>query len=307
MSMLNPHRLRILSAVLAAGSLHGAARNLHYSPATVSQHMAELARETGLRLFTRTGRRLEPTPAALHLAEQASEALAELDRLERSVEDLRHGRMHRLALASFSSAAKEWLPHVVTAVRAELPEILVEISPNETPGGRSNRPVDLDLRQESLEGPEEQLEGCLRYPLGVEEFDLALPRGHALESLDEVPLQELREEPWIEHDIHDTPATMIIRAACQAAGFSPQVVARLDDHYAALSLVEAGVGVTVLTRLSLRNSSTGVTVRPLSRPRVRRRIVAHVRQDRGSSRPVTLALQTLHDLAAEAGIGGDNP
>ncbi len=58
--MISPHRLRVLKAVLAAGSLHGAARNLHYSPATVSQHMTELSRETGLELFVRRGRGLDP-------------------------------------------------------------------------------------------------------------------------------------------------------------------------------------------------------------------------------------------------------
>lgn len=300
--MISPHRLRVLKAVLAAGSLHGAARNLHYSPATVSQHMNELAKETGLELFVRHGRGLDPTPAALQLAEQAEDALAELDRLERAAEDLRRGRTRQLTLASFSSAAKEWLPHVVAAVRRESPEVTVEISLNETPAGRSPQPVDLDVRQESLEAPEEHLEGYLRYPLGVEEFDVALPSGHRLETLERVPVHELREELWIDHDIYETPATRIIRSACRAAGFSPNVVARLDDHYAALSLVEAGVGMTVLTRLALQDAPGNVTIRPLERPQVQRRVVAHVRQDRGSTRPVAVALRTLQQLSAEAGL-----
>lgn len=300
--MISPHRLRVLKAVLAAGSLHGAARNLHYSPATVSQHMTELSRETGLELFVRRGRGLDPTPAALQLAEQAEEALAELDRLDRAAEDLRRGRTRQLRLASFSSAAKEWLPHVVAAVRRESPEVTVEISLNETPAGRTPQPVDLDVRQESLENPEEHLEGYLRCPLGVEEFDVALPAGHRLEAMGRVPVHQLREELWIDHDIYETPATRIIRSACRAAGFSPNVVARLDDHYAALSLVEAGVGVTVLTRLALRDAPGQVAIRPLERPQVQRRVVAHVRQDRGSTRPVGVALETLRELAAQAGL-----
>lgn len=300
--MLNPHRLRVLQAVIAAGSLQAAARSLHYSPATVSQHMAELARETGLELFVRQGRGLQATPAALQLAEQAEDALTALDRLERSAQDMRRGRMGQLTLASFSSAAKEWLPHVVAAVRRTSPEMTVEISLNETPAGRAPHPADLDVRQESLEAPEEHLEGYLRYPLGVEEFDVALPRGHRLEAMGTVPVHELAEELWIDHDIFDTPATRIIRSACRAAGFAPNVVARLDDHYAALSLVEAGVGITVLTRLALQDAPPDVSIRPLHRPQVQRRVVAHVRQDRGSARPVAVALETLQQLAQEAGL-----
>ncbi|GAB3845514.1 LysR family transcriptional regulator [Nesterenkonia populi] len=300
--MLNPQRLRVLQAVIAAGSLQAAARSLHYSPATVSQHMAELARETGLKLFVRRGRGLEATPAALQLAEQAEDALAALDRLARSAEDMRRGHSQQLTLASFSSAAKEWLPHVVAAVRQDSPEVIVEISLNETPAGRAPRPADLDVRQESLEAPQEHIDGYLRYSLGVEEFDVALPAGHRLENVEKVAVHELSEELWIDHDIFDTPATRIIRSACRAAGFAPNVVARLDDHYAALSLVEAGVGVTVLTRLALQDAPPNVSIRPLHRPQVQRRVVAHVRQDRGSSRPVAVALETLQHLAAEAGL-----
>ncbi|MFR9726975.1 hypothetical protein ACL02R_26985 [Streptomyces sp. MS19] len=59
--MLNPHRLAILRAVLAAGSVGAAARNLACFTATVGRHLAALARETGpVRFGGTTSRRSRP-------------------------------------------------------------------------------------------------------------------------------------------------------------------------------------------------------------------------------------------------------
>ena len=300
--VINPHRLRVLRAVLAAGSIHGAARNLHYSPATVSQHMTELTRETGLELFTRSGRGLVPTPAAVHLSEQAGEALAGLDRLDQVVTDLREGRDRQLTISTFSSAAKHWLPDVVTAVRAQDPGLTFEISLNESQAPAASRPVDIDVQQESLEEAEQHFPGYIRQPLGIEDFEVVLPVGHPLAEAETATVHELRDLPWIDQDIYDSPVTRIIRSACRAAGFTPRVMAKLDDHYAALGLVEAGAGITVLTRLAALDAPVGVAVRPLVNPRVQRRVVAHIRKDSGSTPPVATAMATLERLAQEAGL-----
>jgi DNA-binding transcriptional LysR family regulator len=75
--MLEPRRLTTLQAVVRAGSFAGAAEELNYTQAAVSQHIAELERAVGLRLLER--RPVRPTPAgqlALAAAEAAGNALA---------------------------------------------------------------------------------------------------------------------------------------------------------------------------------------------------------------------------------------
>ncbi|RBM14363.1 LysR family transcriptional regulator [Streptomyces sp. PT12] len=275
--MLNSHRLAILQAVLAAGSINAAARNLTYSPATISQHMAALAKETGLVLFERDGRGIAPTDAALHLAEQARPLLADFARLERTVADLRAGQAERLAIACFASAAEELIPEVVRGVRAIRPNITVEVSLNEPVDGRGRRQPDLDIRTEPADGAEIRLDGYRRHELLTEELLAIVPAAHPLADAREIALGELRTQPWIDHDIYDSPIGQIIRGACAAAGFAPRHVARLDDHHAALSLVGAGIGITVLPRLAARDLPATVVARPLTRPGVLRRVVLHAR------------------------------
>mgnify|MGYP003598040206 CR=1 FL=1 len=89
--MINPQRLVVLQAVVASGSIHAAARNLNYSPATISQHMSALSRETGLVLFEKAGRGIVPTVAAISLSNDASTVLASMRRLDRTIDDLHKG------------------------------------------------------------------------------------------------------------------------------------------------------------------------------------------------------------------------
>ena len=302
--MLNPRRLEILRAVLAAGSINGAARNLSYSPATISQHLAALARETGLVLFERQGRGITATDAARELAGQAQVLLADFGRLERAVADLRAGQGQHLAVACFASAAEQWMPAVVRAVRRLQPNLTVEISLNEPVDGRGRRQPDLDIRTEPADGVGLHLDGYSRHELLVEDLVAVLPAAHPLAGLPEVGLRDLAEEPWVDHDIYDSPIGRIVLSACGAAGFAPRYAARLDDHRAALRLVAAGIGVTVLPRLAVSGLSLppGAVAKPLVRPGVSRRIVAYASRDRHRAALVRCAVEQLRASADESGM-----
>ncbi|WP_423463720.1 LysR family transcriptional regulator [Promicromonospora sp. MS192] len=298
--MLNPRRLEILRAVLAAGSVHQAARNLSYAPATISQHLSALARETGLVLFEKQGRGIVATDAARHLADQAQALLADFGRLERVVADLRGGQGEHLAVACFASAAERWMPGVVGAVRGLQPNLTVEISLNEPVDGRGRRLPDLDVRTEPVTGPQVRLDGYERHALTVEGFLAVLPVRHRLADAPEVALGDLADQPWIDYDIYDSPIGQIVLAACATAGFTPRYAARLDDHRAAVRLVAAGVGVTVLPRLAVPGPHDGVVTRPVVRPSVARRIVVHARRDRRRAALVARAVAQLQAAARES-------
>ncbi|MET9069345.1 LysR family transcriptional regulator [Streptosporangium sandarakinum] len=298
--MLNPRRLAILRAVLAAGSINQAARNLSYSPATISQHMTALAKETGLVLFEKQGRGISPTDAARHLADQAESLLADFGRLERVVADLRSGQAQHLAITCFASAAERWIPEVVRTVRRHRPNLTVEVSLNEPVDGRGRRRPDLDIRTEPADGAEVHLDGYRRHELAVEELVAVLPAAHPLAEARELAFRDLEGEPWVDHDIYDSPIGQIILTACRTAGFTPRYAARLDDHRAALRLVETGIGVTVMPRLAVAELPGGVVARPVVRPAVFRRIVVHARQDRRRGDLIARAVAQLRDSARKA-------
>ncbi|WP_267226244.1 LysR family transcriptional regulator [Dyella silvae] len=69
--------LRTLDALLAAGSVTGAAERLHLSVPATSHALARLRELTGDALLVRAGRRLVPTPRALALREPVAQWIAQ--------------------------------------------------------------------------------------------------------------------------------------------------------------------------------------------------------------------------------------
>jgi DNA-binding transcriptional LysR family regulator len=259
--------------------------------------MTALAKETGLILFEKQGRGIGPTDAARHLADQAQSLLADFGRLDRVVADLRGGQAQHLAIACFASAAERWIPEVVQAARRHQPNLTVEISLNEPVDGRGRRQPDLDIRTEPANGADVHLDGYRRHELIVEELVAVLPCTHPLADAPELALRDLEAEPWVDHDIYDSPIGQIVLSACRSAGFTPRYAARLDDHRAALRLVATGIGVTVLPRLAVAELSDALVARPVVRPTIFRRIVVHARQDPRRRDLIARAVAQLRDSA----------
>lgn len=156
---------------------------------------------------------------------------------------------------------------------------------------------DVDVRNEPLDGAPAHLEGYDRHVLFEEDFCVVLPVDHPLAVHPVVTMTQLRDESWIDHDIHDSPTGRIITRACHAAGFTPHYVARLDDYHAATSPAAAGLGTTVLPRIALTGLPANLAVRQLSNPTLHRRIVAHTCTHLARARLIDTTLTALRDAA----------
>jgi DNA-binding transcriptional LysR family regulator len=77
-----------LHAVLAEGSVAGAARRLRLSPSAMSRALARLRETTGDPLLVRAGRGLVPTPRALELRDRVRQLVEDADAVLRPAETL---------------------------------------------------------------------------------------------------------------------------------------------------------------------------------------------------------------------------
>ncbi|GAA4283301.1 LysR family transcriptional regulator [Brevibacterium daeguense] len=300
--MIDLHRLAVWRAVVASGSVNRAAANLQYSPATISQHIIALQKSVGLTLYQRRGRGIEPTPVGLRLAEESADVFGSVRRLEAILEDLRTGPSPQLTIGCFSSAAKEWLPAVVAEVVAQFPDLRFEImivQPAEVPGRRAN---DIEILPEIPAEKPTVIPGCTRGELLMEECVLVVAADHRFASAAEVAMADLEPEAWVDPDMHGTPANRVAVLACHAAGFEPRFTAGSDDHYAALAMVAAGIGITVLPRLAARDLPAGLRSVPLVDPTPKRRIALQVRDSVAHLDYVQAAVQQI-ELQAAASRG----
>lgn len=295
--MLDIHRLKIFRSVVASGSVQAAATHLGYTPSAVSQHINQLQRETGLTLFEKAGRGIAPTPVGRLLAQESDEAITALSRLGEMVTDLRTGRTGSLSIACFASAGEEWIPQLVTRLRREFPDVVITVDLNEVNG--DPRPTtDLDIRTEETTGSYAAPTGYTRHELITEPYVAVLPADHELATRDTLTLVELAEQPWIDDSIPEQTCGRILRRALAQVGAAPRVVARCQDHHTTFALAAAGVGVTLVPRLTIGSLPKGTTAVPIREPEIRRGIAVNVR-DAAASSPVTRrALELLHEIAS---------
>ena len=253
--MIDMRRLRVLHAVSAYGSVTAAAAALGYSAPAVSQQLAALEREVGMRLTERAGRGLELTPAAMILVGHTDALLARLEAAESDLAALRDQVAGRVTLTAFPSAAATFVSAAWAALAGSAPQVrleLTEMEPEESLPAVLRGEADVAVAHEYdlLPRPLDPL--FERRELLSDPVMLAVPAAHPLAGGGgAVPLSALAGLPFLAPRDTTSCAEMIQRA-CARAGFVPRVVARATDFGVLLSLVAAGAGVTLVPALAAR-------------------------------------------------------
>src|SRR5918998_203663 len=103
--MLDLRRLRMLRELHERGTIAAAADALRYTPSAVSQQLAMLERETGVRLLERAGRGVRLTDPALVLVEHAEVLLERASLAEADLAAVSGVVAGRGRIASFQSMA----------------------------------------------------------------------------------------------------------------------------------------------------------------------------------------------------------
>ena len=297
--MIDMRRLRVLHAVSAYGSVTAAAAALGYSAPAVSQQLAALEREVGMRLTERAGRGLELTPAAMILVGHTDVLLARLEAAESDLAALRDQVAGRVTLTAFPSAAASFVSAAWAALAGSAPQVrldLTEMEPEESLPAVLRGEADVAVAHEYdlLPRPLDPL--FERRELLSDPVMLAVPAAHPLAGGGgAVPLSALAGLPFLAPRDTTSCAEMIQRA-CARAGFVPRVVARATDFGVLLSLVAAGAGVTLVPALAARLLPSQVRLLWPAEP-VTRQIFTVSRRG-GDRKPAVRVV--LDALAAEA-------
>jgi DNA-binding transcriptional LysR family regulator len=138
--------MRAFLAVLDAGSLLGAGRRLRQSQPTLGRHISALEAQLGTALFERTGRGLVPTAAAQAIAVHARQMQAEADALQRTLSSACTDLAGTVRLTASQTVAAYLLPGLLAQLRAEAPEIQIEVVASNEVKNLLRREADIALR-----------------------------------------------------------------------------------------------------------------------------------------------------------------
>jgi DNA-binding transcriptional LysR family regulator len=263
--MLDVRRLQVLRAVARHQSLTAAAASLSYTPSAVSQQIATLEREVGVRLVERKARGAVLSEAGRRLVRHADEILGQIAAAEEELRAMVGLEAGRLRLGAFSTAGAVVVPRAVKAFRDRYSGVevtLLELDPEEAVAELHAREVDLALVYEFPVVPGPPLTGLEHLHLFDDPLYIALPEGHRLARRRRVRLAELANEPWIQ-GVHRGSTVAVLPAACRVAGFEPNIVFRSDDHMAVQGFVAAGLGVAVVPQIATPMARGDIAIRPL--------------------------------------------
>lgn len=270
--MFDLTRLRLFRELARRGTMTAVAEAHGMTSSAVSQHLATLERESGMRLLERVGRGVRLTPEGERLAAHAEAILrtVELAELELRAAD-RPGGM--LDIATFSTYARWRLLPAIARLRRRLPDLRVVIHELEPADGiEAVRRGDCQLAVSFTYTlvPREIDQELVVLPVADEPVVLALPPDWR-QKRGPVDLRKLATEEWIAGS-RGADDVMLAERACALAGFVPRITHSVDDYGLLLDMVAAGFGVGFVPELALGTAKAKVAVRAPRQLALRRQI-----------------------------------
>jgi DNA-binding transcriptional LysR family regulator len=242
-----------LLAVLRHGSFTAAAAALATEQSTISRRIAALERALDVVLFERGGRAPVPTEAATRLRDAAERIEAELGRFVDAAAGLRQqpvaGRV-RLALTE-ELAIHVVIPHVLPALRARHPELVVDLLTSYRAVDVAAHEADIALR--FFQTPAGDLVG--RRIGGITTAVLAA-RGQARR----LRGRAVAELGWVTVEV---PGLATPEAAWLAGHGAPPPVLVCSSYQVQLAAIRAGLGVGVGARV-YASMDRGLVVLPVA-------------------------------------------
>lgn len=253
------------SFLVVADELHvgRAAARLHLTQPSLSRQVAALERDVGVPLFTRTRRRFALSPAGEAFRVQAREAVRRADQAARDARRVHRGELGTLRVRFVQSATFDALPRLLGAFRRAYQEVTLDIEAMTTlrqVDALRDGHADVGMLRPPLPGSSLLTRVISRDPLVV-----ALPAGHPLAGADALSLADLADERFVLYSRASGPSVRdTLVSHCLAAGFSPHVVQDAEDVQTIVSLVAAGVGVSLLIAPTPPTSPDAVVYRPVT-------------------------------------------
>jgi DNA-binding transcriptional LysR family regulator len=231
---------------------------IHLSQPALSLQIRALEEEVGVKLLERDRRKTALTAAGMAFRVDAATAVVNLEQAVRSARLAANGKLGMLRIGFVSTAGNEVVPDIVRGFRDANPE--VEFSLRNILTVDQIQMLDtglLDigfLRLPIEEHPELEVVGVHREP-----FVVVVPRSHELAKSRKVQLRELSGQNFVMYERGCAPGFHdLLFGMLRNAGVVPHVSQSAGQMPTLISLVDAGMGISILPISAVRHSAASV-------------------------------------------------
>ncbi len=238
--------LRYFTAIVRWNGYREASRRLYVAQPSISQAVADLEDELGIKLFSREGRTAKLTAEGQVFYEEALKTLSQAERSITAAQRAAKGEIGTLGIGFMGFAACPFLPELIRKYKVRHPGVALRLV-EDVPSGQDNafdrgeiniaftRPLSVERRA--------QYETRLLFS---EPLIAALPKARKARSK-RIRISDLAGEPFIVFQRSSSPEVFdtIVRV-CNDNGFSPRLFNELNNMNSVLATVEAGEGVAII-------------------------------------------------------------
>lgn len=285
---MNIQKYKAFIKTVEYGSFSQAAIRLSYSQSGISRMIADLEKEWGVTLLERGRGGIRLTSDGTKLLPFMKKVCEEFDSLQQQVDELNGLQSGLIRIGTFSSVATHWLPPVLKRFQHDYPNIDFEL----LMGDYS------EIEEWILDGRVDF--GFLPLPVSdklttivMDEDPLlaVIPKDNPYADQITFPVEALCDYPFILLEKGEKGDVTYI---FEENRINPQIRFTTLDDYAIMSMVENGLGISILPGLILKRNPYDIAVKELSKP-AKRTIVLAMRDPNAASLAVRKFIEYLKD------------
>ncbi len=240
-----------------------AAAELKCSQSGVSRMISDLEREWQVSLLARSRSGVRLTAEGQKLLPYVRQVLEQHRLLQVQVDELNGLGSGLIRIGTFLSVATHWLPGIIREFQKSYPNIEYEFLLGDYD----------EIEDWILEGRVDC--GFLRLPaspelecihLARDQHLVILPEGHELAGCRRFPLAALERYPFM---LQQSGECSDVTEILARHGLHPQVSFSTWDDYVIMSMVESGLGISILPQLILQRAPYRIVAKELEQPAYR--------------------------------------
>ena len=260
--------MRLFLSVVECGSLTHGARAMHLAVASVSERIAGMEAALGAPLLERNRRGVRPTAAGEALVRHARSILGQVEQMRGELRHYATGLKGRIRLLSNTAALAAFLPPPLCRFLAAHPDLSVDLG--ERPSaeivqalaeGRADLGIVADITDVST---------LQTHRIAQDQLVVVAGRMHPIATQETVAFADIVGEPIV--GVADTAleSHLAERAARLGRQLHYRVQLRNVEHVT--MLVDAGIGISIVSDALAQTMPRGLAILPLSEPWATRRL-----------------------------------
>lgn len=283
-------KLAVFKVFMETGNIARTGEALGLSGVSVHRALHSLEEAIRCPLFSHKGRNLVALPAARKLLEYTEEATGILETGIEETRKIAGIGQGRLRIGTLYSLTLETVPRLIMGMKLRRPEVEMDLTMgsnhmllNQLDNGTLDA-ILISVNDGELD--KNQLEVL---PLFHDDIYLAAPSTAHLAGLQPADLRDYHSQKFVA--LAEGFATYAgFQEAFHVAGFEPDIITRVNDIFSLLSLVQAGVGFTLIPGRMRKVYEHDIKLLRLAEPYQMRQLIAIVFARNRERDPNLLAL-----------------